>query len=110
MSISSVLEGGVSAPLQTSEGWTFFAEKMGVLLSKEKRVGVCSHITRFLFRNLCGGDRCYRGVQLTSGLGVTGDEPHPVWKCCGRLGAAEHVGEASEPPGAWCPGRHLVPG
>ena len=81
-----------------------------MLLSKEKRVGVCSHISRFPFRNLCGGDRCYRGVQLTRGLGVTGDEPHPVWKCSRRPGAAEHVGEESEPPGAWCPGRRLVPG
>lgn len=104
MSISSGLEGGVSAPLQTSEGWTFFAEKMGVLLSKEKRVGVCSHIARFPFRSLCDRDHCYRGVQLTSGLGVRGNEPHPVLKCCGLLGAAKHVGEASEPLGAWCPG------
>lgn len=73
MSFSSGLEGGVSAPSQASEGWTFFAEKIGVLLSKEKRVGMCSHIARFPFRSLCGGDHCYRGGQLTNGLGVRGD-------------------------------------
>ena len=108
MSFSSRLEGGMSAPSQTSEGWTFFAEKIGVLLSKEKRVGMCSHIARFPFRSLCGGDRCYRGRQLTGGLGMRGDEPHPAWTRCGRLGAAEHVEEESQPLGAWCPGRLIL--
>ena len=91
----------MSAPSQTSEGWTFFAEKIGVLLSKEKRVGMCSHIARFPFRSLCGGDHCYRGRQLTGGLGMRGDEPHPAWKRCGRLGAAE---EAAPGGGVSAPG------
>ena len=84
-------------------------EDGGAVIQRKESRRVQSH-RQIPVRNLCGGDRCYRGVQLTSGLCVTGDEPHPVWKCSRRLGAAERVGEASEPLGARCPGRHLVPG